>query len=509
MNFAHTVRKSAADTARLSDSGNLTPGMILLTGARQWGPALFLGVLAAICWWAASNADTDEVSTKPVTYTMELDTPVLSARRMPRSIQAPIANRQLEPKIQEVVSKSPEASCLLVRSGNRNVGVPHNAEQTVIPASNQKILTTFAALERLDPNFRFRTTVKSLEAPVEGKIEGDLYLVGGGDPYLSTDNWWEQYDDVEGRSHTRFEELADAIVELGVTEIEGDLIGDESLFDSARVGPWATRLIESRQSGPLSALTVNEGFTDWPEVFPGSSASRSPTDNPPLHAVSVFEDLLSQRGVSVNGTSTGKAPDESVVRAAVESPPLANTVTHINSYSSNIGAELLLKQLGSHASGDGTTQAGAEAVVQTLQNSGIAVEDLRIRDGSGLAESGRVTCAALAAVLEAAGPESAFANSMSISGERGSLRTLFVDTPADMRVRAKTGTLNDVLSLSGYIHPEGNGGESILFAYVANGPAAATNPSVREARDLLVLSIAEYPEGPSLNDVSPTQVTPR
>ena len=136
-------------------------------------------------------------------------------------------------------------------------------------------------------------------------------------------------------------------------------------------------------------------------------------------------------------------------------------------------------------------------------------DGVSIRDGSGLAESGRITCAALADILEVAGPESAFANSLSVSGERGSLRQWFLNTPADRRVRAKTGTLNDVISLSGYILPEGNGGEFILFTYVANGPAAATEPSVQEARDLLVLSIAEYPEGPSLADVSPTQATRR
>ncbi len=477
------------------------------TGAniKQWGPGLLLAVLAIAGWMAAIAADTDTVSTTRVDYSSDVQTPVLSARRMPRAVQAPFADSELEPRIQEAIAQTPGDPCVLVRSGNRNIGPQHNIDVPVVPASNQKIITTFVALERLGPNFRFRTTVESDGQVVDGKLTGNLYLVGGGDPFLTTDDWWTQYSTTEGRSATRLEDLADAVVELGITEIEGAIIGDESQFDQERAGPWAQRLIDSNQSGPLSALTVNEGFVDWPETFPGSSAQRSPTNEPALHSASVFSQLLAERGITIGNVSIGAAPADAVVRAAVESPPLSETITHINSFSSNIGAELLLKQIGVQSSGLGTTQEGIKAVEATLAEFVEATDgDLVIRDGSGLSEENRLTCSVLASVLDAVGPGSAVVDSLSISGERGSLSTTYVGTPAEGTVRAKTGTLNGVTSLAGYVMPEGNGGESIMFVFVANGPAVVADPAATNAaRDALVLAVADYPEGPALAELSP------
>lgn len=482
--------------------------MSTATHIKRWGPGLLLGTLALIGWWAALTTDTDTVSKTPVIYVENIETPVLSARRMPRSIQAPFADRALEPRINEAIQQTPGDSCVLVRAGNRVIGRQHNVDDLFVPASNQKVITTFVALDRLGPNFRFRTTVKSLAEVTDGRLAGDLYLVGSGDPFLTTDNWWTQYDSNEGRSRTRLEDLADAIVELGITEIEGSIIGDESLFDSERTGPWATRLIDSNQSGPLSALTVNEGFVDWPEKFPGSSAQRSPTDDPALHSATIFNQLLAERGIQTSDVGTGIAPEEAVVRAAVESPPLTDTITHVNSFSSNIGAELLLKQIGVQASGFGTAQDGIAGIEDTLEEFGIdnSESQLSVRDGSGLSEENRLTCSTLSGVLQAAGADSAFVDSFSIGGERGSLAANYLGTAAEGNVWAKTGTLNGVISLSGYIKPERNGGDSILFVFVANGPAIAADPNTRAARDALVLSIADYPEGPGLEELSPLPV---
>lgn len=107
-------------------------------------------------------------------------------------------------------------------------------------------------------------------------------------------------------------------------------------------------------------------------------------------------------------------------------------------------------------------------------------------------------------MLDAVGPGSAVVDSLSISGERGSLSTTYVGTPAEGTVRAKTGTLNGVTSLAGYVMPEGNGGESIMFVFVANGPAVVADPAATNAaRDALVLAVADYPEGPALAELSP------
>lgn len=331
---------------------------------RRWGLAVALAATSLLSWQAAERRDTDDVSQQRLHYDQSLSTAMLSARRVPRTIQAPVIDDRIRPSLERIVSGSPPDSCLMVRVGDRILTPAANVKLPLIPASNQKVLTTYVAMVLLGSDFRYRTTVRSDVEVVSGVINGNLYLIGDGDPFLSTDNWWSQYEVVDGRFHTRLEDLADEIVAAGVTAVTGQLIGDESLFDSDRIGPWAERLIAGKQSGPLSALTVNEGFVSWPEVYAASARSRSETENPPLHAASVLFQLLLERGITIGGVGADTAPPTTTLVAAIESPPLVEIVTHINSYSSNIGAELLLKRIGHSGRAAGTTADGAEVVLE-------------------------------------------------------------------------------------------------------------------------------------------------
>jgi D-alanyl-D-alanine carboxypeptidase/D-alanyl-D-alanine-endopeptidase (penicillin-binding protein 4) len=473
---------------------------------RRWALPVGLGAMSLVAWQAAEREDTDTASFAPIDYAQTLETPMLSPRRIPLTLRVPVIDDRVRPQLEVLISGSPPDSCLMVETDGRLLRPTSKPDTPLVPASNQKVVTTFVALEVLEPDFRYETRVEAPVAPAGGVIDADVYLIGSGDPFLSTDAWWEQYEITDARYHTRLEDLADDVVDAGITTITGRLVGDESLFDAIRLGPWADRLIAGNQSGPLSALTVNEGFVDWPAVYPDSARLRSPTDNPPLHAASVLAQLLQERGVTIaGGVAAGEAPDPTITVASVQSPPLTDVVTHINSYSSNLGAELLLKRIGLNRGGAGSTEAGAAVVLDVLAEKGIPTEGLVIEDGSGLAESGRLSCQALTAILADAGPESALARSLAIGAERGSLLNRFVDTAAAGSVYAKTGTLNNVIALSGFVRSASEPDTFVTFAHLANEEFIIANEAIPALEDAFVVAMTDYPSGPTVDLLSPLE----
>jgi D-alanyl-D-alanine carboxypeptidase/D-alanyl-D-alanine-endopeptidase (penicillin-binding protein 4) len=475
--------------------------------ARRWVPAIVLAIAAFALWDASERRDTDVVSTEPIVYDLDLATPMLSARRVPRTLQAPVVDAKLAPTLRAMINDSPQTTCLLVQVGDREIEPSSRVDDGLVPASNQKLLTTYGAYLALGGDFRFTTTVATDSIVTEGILDGNLYFIGSGDPFLTTDNWWTQYEVTDERYHTRLEELADSVAATGIVQVTGSVIGDESLLDTERQGLWADRLINEKQSGPLSALTVNEGFNDWPEIY-AAARLRSETNDPPVHAAAILTQLLAERGIAVAGPPTaGVAPPNALPIAEVTSPPLLDLLTHINSYSSNIGAELLLKRIGADLAGEGSTAAGARVLRDTLVADGVPVDRLVIDDGSGLAETNQLTCQAVAAILTNAGPTSDFAATLAIGGERGTLAARMVDSPAEGLVYAKTGTLNDATALSGYARSAQDADVELVFAYIANDEFIAAAEGILELQDAFAASLTAYPGSPSVAELSPLRPT--
>lgn len=478
------------------------------TFLRRWLPLVIVVVIAIAAWQTAKLADTDTVSTTAIAYERDLGTPILSARRVPETLRAPVIDGALTPTVQTMIDGSSEfTACVTVQADGRLIQ-ESGADIPLVPASNQKLLTTYAALEQLGPDHRFVTTVRIDGVVTDGVLAGDLYLIGGGDPFLSTEDWRSQYEERSGRFHTRLEDLADAVVSFGITGIDGTIFGDESYFDDVRVGPWAGRLIDQRQSGPLSALAVNEGHDEWPEVF-GSSINRLPSTDPPVQAAGVLASLLAERGVSTGPTAAGVAPAATSEIASVSSPELVEIVTHVNSYSNNYGAEILVKHLGKETTGVGSTRAGADAVLAILADPAQEIDttNVVIDDGSGLAETNRLTCRLLANLLDRAGADSDFARSLSVGGRRGSLAGRHLESIANGQVFAKTGTLNGVTALSGYVTSPTQPGSAVRFTYVANGELAGLNEELRSLQEPFVDGLATFPTGPVIDDLDPEPTT--
>ncbi len=419
---------------------------------------------------------------------VSLATPVLSVRRIAPALVA----RRLEGRIAVAVQRvradatlAPwvRSSCVVVEVGHRRV-VDEAGDALFIPASTLKLTTAAAALKRLGADGRLRTEARAASAPRAGVITGDLVLIGGGDPLLTTDAA-AALAPRQPVVRTRFEDLADAIAAAGVTRIDGGIVGDGSRFDDERTIPsWKASYVTMRQVGRIGALTVDDGFS-----------AVGPAPDPAAFAAARLADLLKARGVAVAGPPRAGAAvaAQQTLIAKVDSPPVREIVGEMLRESDNTTAEMLLKELAHHASANepGSWLRGTAEVKAALAEEGADVSSLRAVDGSGLDRSDRTSCAMLVHVLTRAGRSSAIWQGLAVAGETGTLAKRFVATSAAGRLHAKTGSLDGVSALAGFVEPASAAGADdapeVRFAVISNdapqdearltdriGPALAT-----------------------------------
>ena len=233
--------------------------------------------------------------------------------------------------------------------------------------------------------------------------------------------------------------------------INGGIIGDEERYDDVRYIPeWPERFtnVSQNQTGPLSALTVNDGFVNFPSDSTAPSLATA-TTAPATFAAAFFDDLLEDRGVIIRGASgEAPAPANARVIGSVISDPVSVAANQMLDISDNMAGEMLLKEIGFVASRSGTSQGGAIALENLLLEDGFSVAETDVADGSGLASENRVTCQLLLEVLDATAG-TPLHDGLAVAGESGTLIERFVGTPAAGRVEAKTGRLNEVGALAG------------------------------------------------------------
>lgn len=430
-----------------------------------------------------------------------LTTPVLSARRVPSVVAAPIADRRLRADLAEWASLVPEPACALVVDPGGEVVLDHRAAEALVPASTAKLLTAAAALEVLGPEHRFRTVVRG-PAPVDGVVPGDLHLVGGGDPVLSTPEYLTRYRR-QPQVHTDLTALVDAIESAGVRRVEGRVVGDEGRYDQARwVDGWPPRYVEQHQTGPLSALLVNDGLTQWPTPERWRELVAAP--EPAVHAAAELVRLLEARGIEVVGdAAAGPAPAEAPELAAVESPPLAEVVRQLLQESDNTTAELLVKELGA-AVGEPTTVGGLAVVRAALEQLGLDLAGVDLRDGSGLSIDSRVSCRVLVEVLRHPTVGPLLRERLAVAGRSGTLAEAFVDTSLEEALEAKTGSLRMVRSLAGFVTDDDG---AFTFAFIANDDERdgwLDEGPVRLAQASLGQILLSWPQIPDLEALGPT-----
>jgi D-alanyl-D-alanine carboxypeptidase/D-alanyl-D-alanine-endopeptidase (penicillin-binding protein 4) len=296
---------------------------------------------------------------------------------------------------------------------------------------------------------------------------------------------------------TPLEWLADAVVKAGVREIRGGVAGDESRYDTQRYVPtWSSSYASQGAIGPVSALTVNDGF----QGFAGVGARRVAAPFPASHAAAVFTSLLRARGVVVGGQpGEGVAPETATqVVGSVESPPLREVVAEMLRESDNMTAELLTKELGKRFGGGGTWSAGIGVVRSTVGEIGLPVAGFAAADGSGLDRGDRISCSMLMAAIDL--EKAALVPAFAVAGETGTLSRRFLGNPAAGKLRAKTGTLNFVSGLVGVVEP--TSGALLEFALLANElPDRIASGEVLQER--VGAALARYPEAPPIEELGP------
>lgn len=438
-----------------------------------------------------------------------VDTPVLSARRMPEQLTVPIANEELFAELTGVVSAMPNASCLVVNEGDDTL-FEHNGDFALTPAGSMKMLTAYAVLSTVGPDFRFTTRLLAESVPSDGVISGDLVLVGSGDPVLMTADYARSFAD-QPMARTPIEDLADAAVAAGIEQVTGAVIGIDTRYDDERFpDSWPSSFASDALSGPLSALLINDGFTSYPtsviERDSGEIASTAASD-PTKAAAALFDDLLEAQNVVIAASSkngSGRDISELTEIAEIESPPMRDIIRQMFVYDDNTTAELLTKELGLVVNEDPSTDGGTDAIVKVLSDNGLP-EIAQPRDGSGLDPANKVTCAFMAALMSSAGPSSGLAAALPISGADGDLRGRFIGTSADGRVHAATGLLDGLASLTGYV--EADDGHFLEFSYLVNDEETGDPTPLLRPQTRMAVALAEYPVGPSAEQIAPQDAT--
>jgi D-alanyl-D-alanine carboxypeptidase/D-alanyl-D-alanine-endopeptidase (penicillin-binding protein 4) len=329
------------------------------------------------------------------------------------------------------------------------------------PASNEKLTVSFTALRELGPTYRFRTEVFGRGYQEDGVWHGDVFLKGFGDPTLTS---------------LQVERLATQLADLGITRIDGRVYGDESWFDAQRTAPGWKASFYINECPPLSALIVDRGWYDH-------HTARQPA----LAAAGLLKLLLRKHGVASGAVGVGRAPENALALAQVESDPLPAVVSEMDRESDNFIAEMLLKEIGAETGDGGTTAAGAAIVQRELVASDVPLAGVRITDGSGLSLDDRLTARMLGALLVAVWNDvdlrNPFWTSLPIAGINGTLDKRMLRPPARGAVRAKTGTTDRASALSGYVR------DRYGFAVLQNG-WPVSHRSAEKAQDRFATALA-------------------
>ena len=412
--------------------------------------------------------------------------------------------------------------------------VSANAMTPLNPASTMKLVTTQAALQLLGPTYTWKTGAYAAGSQRGDELDGDLVIRGGGDPRFNVESLWL---------------FLRQIREKGIRTINGDLVLDHSRFETRQfdaaqfdgaplkpynAGPdalllnyhaFALRLVPDQASGrarvsvepPVAGLPVsgpvlvdgecgnwNAGLapslTDQGIAIDGTYPYACGENVLYAHPYqmsravffgAVFRRLWTEMGGTLNGkVRDGILPPDARLVGEWQSVPLTQVITDINKFSNNVMARQLLLTLGSETTPvPANPETGAAAVRGWLQGRGIAAPDLVLDNGSGLSRNGRISAITMGRVLLAAYnsptmPE--FISSLPLVANDGTMRKRLRDKPVAGRAHIKTGSLDGVRAIAGYVMAAS--GKWYAVACIVNHPNAG---AAREPLDLLVQWIYE------------------
>ncbi len=354
-------------------------------------------------------------------------------------------------------------SCKVVHADFNKTLYELNPDEPMIPASITKLIIAAAAFSKLGSDYRIETKVFTDDSNIkDGVINGNLYLKGFGDPDLNSGDM--QY-------------LAEEINKKGIKEITGNIVADESFFDNNYY----------TLSGRYKSDT---GPSYWPYVTALSLNKSSGATT----AGSQLSSSLSSLGVNVQGAVISGTTPPGAKEVTQVSHSLFDVLSNMSKESDNHSAITIFKMLGGKfKSTPATIEDGQSAVSDFLTEIGVDRYSYEILEGSGLTRYNKVNAELYMKMLKHMYDDrfsfDYFLNSLSIAGKDGTLRKRMIGTDAEGNVFAKTGTLNSVSALSGYVVDKDN--EIIMFYCVMNGFGGNAN-EMRGVQDDVAITLAGF-----------------
>ncbi len=507
-----------------------------------WGEPGARGAASPTQPEAAAHSDLGDDEPEPVLSPAAPPTPAPPQPAAPAVVARPLpAPSQLAAR----VAPKLEALSSLVKARHGELGFAlrdlgtgrelsaEGATAAINPASNQKLITAAVALSELGADHRYHVGVLG---KIADGVAPRLVIRANGDPSF-------RYEDLHA--------FVEKLVALGLQRVAGDVLVDQSAFDDRytppafeqQPGEWAAF------RAPVSAVALDKNSTTL-HVFPtqpgqlarvefeppgyvtvqgdvrtekgkkrdrvgltmkprglgmvaqvsgyvpdGSTAVHITRriENPEIYAGVVLKRALQTAGVEVAGEVRRGGEDESVELVGRDSPPLSELLGLLGKASDNFYAEMVFKTLGAVKQGKpGTAEKAADVVQSWLELRKLGDEGLQVTNGSGLYDANRVSARTLTRLLEMAYLDAAiskpFQEQLAVGGVDGTLRSRFQALRGRRSVHAKTGTLNKVTSLSGYVFgPDRETG--VAFSILVAGTSA--HAEVRERMDALVLEVSD------------------
>lgn len=426
-----------------------------------------------------------------------------------------------------------------------------SSSRTLVPASTMKLVTTATALEMMGSGKRFSTMIKySGEIDTNCVLNGNIYIVGGGDPCLGSSKYKRHYGDFLNK-------WALAIQKLGIDSINGRVIGDASIFNKQMIpatwiwgdlgnyygaGPCGLSIYEnvcqltlkSGKKGDSTEITCvnpyipNLSFDNYVKsmvtrkdesyifgapyqenriikggipVNKDEFNVRGSIPDPAYLAAFELDMELRSAGIKIANTSTTIRRVKQVEQIDLKekkktiyttrSPTLASIIESTNMYSVNLYAEHLMSQIGVFKYRHGDTGSGSHATQNFWEDKGFDTDGLYVNDGSGLSRFNAITAKQMVGILKVMYKSKnykVFLRSLPVAGKSGTLRNVGKGTAASGRVRAKSGYMTRVRSYAGYVTTKNK--RNIAFALIVNN-YNCTPVKMKKKMEKIMVKLAE------------------
>ncbi len=445
-------------------------------------------------------------------------TPLVSTRRLTPLLAPSLTEPDFFDTLDDMMSIAPSSACVHVTLDGRTPPLyESNASIQVMPSEAFLLLTLATAHKELGPDHTFSTSVLSVVPMEDGVVNGDIYLVGGGDPLLLTPEFIATLGQGNNRLHTPVEDLAQQLVDDGLALVTGAVVGDATRYDDLLyVGTWPESLVASRNIGTLLALQFDDGWVQFPqpetvveneeavEETAEETTGYQAAEDPPFYAAALFDDMLEARDVVIRRSPRSEAvpeEEEVYILATIESSPLSEHYQQILDNRDIETTELLLKEIGQVTSGTGSTRAGSRAVETVLAGIGVDIDEFQLLqfDGSGLDPANVVTCPVFTALLDSEEFSPLLHELLPTAAEDASLQSRFAGVENSERIRALSGGSSNATAMVGYI--DIGRGQEMTFAFIANQEGANDNRVLRELEGRIVGHLATLEAKPSLDDI--------